>query len=102
MNKFQQNTVSTANTEAPLECFVCHKQIADSQWFCRLLQKADGASVPQEARILLCSAICALRYLGDSQPGGNSFEPNYNGYEHSPHIAEGQKPSSAKDGKEEQ
>jgi len=48
---------------------------------------------------LLCSAVCALRYFGDSQPGGNGFAPNYDGYEHSRHVAEGQKPSKAKSAK---
>jgi hypothetical protein len=89
------NSATTSNTEASSACFVCKNQIVDGQWFCRLPQKADGAAAPQEAKILLCSSICALRYFGDSQPGGKSFEPNYDGYERSRQVAEGQKPSKA-------
>ncbi len=87
-----RNSATTSNTEVSSACFVCEKQIVDSQWFCRLPQKADGAVAPEEAKILLCSPICALRYLGDSLPGGNGFEPNYDGYENSRRVAEGQKP----------
>jgi len=86
-------------------CFVCQKSIVDGQWFCRVPQKADGAAAPQEAKILLCSSICALRYFGDSQPGGNGFELNYDGYERSRQVAEGQKPSktrSARNSREKQ
>jgi hypothetical protein len=45
--------------------------------------------------IMLCSPFCAVRYFGDSQPGGNSFELNYDGYEHSRQVAEDRKPSNA-------
>ena len=96
MKNFQPNSATTSNTEVSSACFVCQNQIVEGHWFCRLPQKVDGAAAPQEAKILLCSPICALRYFGDSQPGGNGFEPNYDGHEHSLHVAEGQKPSKAK------
>jgi len=85
------NSATASNTEVSSACFVCQKPIVDGQWFCRLPQKTDGAAASQEAKILLCSSICALRYFGDSQPAGNGFEPNYDGYEHSPHTPEDQK-----------
>ena len=81
-----RNSATTSNTEVSSTCFVCEKQIVDGQWFCRLPQKADGAAAPQAAQILLCSSVCALRYFEDSQPGGNGFKPNYDGYEHSRHL----------------
>ena len=93
------NSGTRSNTQVSSACFVCQKKIVDGQWFCRLPQKTDGATGPQATEILLCSAVCALRYFGDSQPGGNGFEPNYDGYEHSRHVAEGQKPSKAKSAK---
>jgi len=77
------NSATTSNTEVSSACFLCKKQIVDGQWFCRLLQKTEGAADAQAQEVLLCSPTCALRYLGDSQPSGNGFEPNYDGYEHS-------------------
>jgi len=95
MKDFQQNSAEASNTEISSACFLCKKQILDNQWFCRLPQNADGAVAPQAAKILLCSSVCALRYLGDSQPSGNGFEPNYDGYEHSLPVTGG----GQKDGK---
>lgn len=95
MREFKQNPAATLNTEASPACLVCQKPIVDSQWFCRVLQK-NGAPDFQTKRILLCSPGCALRYFEDSQPGGNSFEPNYNGYEHSRQVAASLKPSNAR------
>lgn len=83
MSNSQRNSASPPDIEVPSTCFFCKKQIVDSQWFCRLPQKADGTAAPQEMQILLCSSVCALRYFGDPQPSGNGFEPNYDGHEHS-------------------
>jgi hypothetical protein len=95
MKKLEPNSATKLNTQASPACFVCHKQIVDSQWFCRLPQESKGAAESQGVEVLLCSPVCALRYLGDSQPGGNSIEPNYDGYEPSRPVAEGQKPAKA-------
>ena len=89
MKSSQHNSATVSNTEVSPKCFGCQKPIVDNAWFCRLPQKADGAAVPQAEKILLCSSVCALRYLGDSQPSGNGFEPNYDGYEHSPPVTGG-------------
>ena len=43
--------------------FVCKKQIAENQWFCRLTQKVTEAADPQAAKLLLCSPACALRHF---------------------------------------
>ena len=75
----------------PATCLVCHKPIVDNAWFCRLPKRTDGSAGSQTREILLCSPVCALRHLGDSQPGGNGFEPNYDGYENSPRVPEDQK-----------
>ena len=64
-------------------CFVCNKPIVDNTWFCRLPKKTEGAAGSQVGAILLCSSVCALRYFGDSQPNGNGFERNYEGFERS-------------------
>jgi ribosomal protein L24E len=50
---------------AQQKCFVCHKNIADDRWFCR---------VPRDGRrIVLCSTKCALRYFDTEQP---NTDPN--------------------------
>jgi len=92
MKSSQHNSATASNTEVSSACFLCKKPIVDGAWFCRLPQKVDVGAAPQAANILLCSSVCALRYLGDPQPNGNGFEPNYDGYEHSlPVTGGGQK-----------
>jgi hypothetical protein len=83
MKNFQQSSVTGPDAQVSQKCFGCQKPIVDNGWFCRLPQKTKGAAGSQATEILLCSSVCALRYLGDSQPSGNGFEPNYDGYEHS-------------------
>jgi len=62
-------------------CHVCQKPLADNAGFRRLANKPEAGEGDLE--IFLCSPVCALRYLGDSEPGGKRLEPNYDGYEHS-------------------
>jgi len=102
MREFKQNPAANSGVPARLMCIVCEKEIVDNGWFCRLPQKTEGAAGSQAMGILLCSPVCALRYFRDSQPGGNGFEPNYDGYEYSLHVAKGQKPSKAKNSREKQ
>jgi hypothetical protein len=85
----KQTVVADVNARACPTCFVCKKQMADNQWFCRLTQNLTEAADPQAARILLCSPTCALSYFGESQPNGSSLEPQDDGYEHSPHVTGG-------------
>jgi len=42
-------------TDPEHRCFVCEKEIADGNWFCRVPR--------QGARVALCSSWCALRYF---------------------------------------
>lgn len=67
----EQMVVAGVNPHACPACFVCKKQMADSQWFCRLTQKVTETPAPQAAKILLCSPTCALSYFGESQPNGS-------------------------------
>ena len=87
-----QFSATASGVQMSDRCFACNKPIRDGEWFCRLPKRTEGAADAQAVKILLCSPICALRYLGDSQPSGNGFEPNYDGFEHSlPVTGGGQK-----------
>jgi hypothetical protein len=102
MKDFKQNPAANSGVQARLICFVCKKEIVDNGWFCRVPQKTEGAAGSQAQEILLCSPVCALRYFGDSQPSGDSLEPNYDGYERTLPVAPGPKPSKARNGSEKQ
>jgi hypothetical protein len=93
MKTLPDNSTTDWDVQMATACVVCRKPIVDSQWFCRLPQKADGGAAPREAKILLCSPFCTLRYFGDPQPGDTGFEPNHDGYQHTLPVAEGQKSS---------
>lgn len=67
-------------------CYLCNKNIAENQWFCRLPQKPEGGSMPDAATILLCSPACALRYFASASPSGNGEDRGR--YEGSPIFVE--------------
>ena len=69
-------------------CFLCNKNIAENQWFCRLPQKPEGGSVPDMENIFLCSPTCALRYFASVSQSGDS--ENRGRYEGSPILVDGE------------
>lgn len=79
MNDIEQSLTTGSGAQGAVACFVCHKPIADSQWFCRLPRMtADGVD-PRGTKILLCSPGCALSYFGELQPNVASLEASYAG-----------------------
>jgi hypothetical protein len=99
MKNSNKKSATSSGVQALPMCSVCKKPIANKAWFHRRLEKTEDRAGIQALEVLLCSSACALRYFGNLQPGGNSYEPNYDGYEHSPHIGESQKPSKARSAK---
>jgi hypothetical protein len=77
-------------------CFACKKQIVDNQWFCRLTPTPKTA-LHQEAKILLCSPLCALGYFGESEPTGSGPEPRYDRFDHAPYVPGVGQPSESFD-----
>ena len=59
----KQSVAADADSQSPLTCFVCKKQMAENQWFCRLTQKVTETPESQAPEILLCSPACALRHF---------------------------------------
>ena len=60
---FKQTVAADSGSQSPRTCFVCKKQMAEDQWFCRLTQKVTETPESQGAKILLCSPTCALRHF---------------------------------------
>jgi hypothetical protein len=66
---------SPALSDAPVSnaCIVCHKPIADGQWFCRLPQDRNRRADSRNGKISLCSPSCAYRYFAFSDIGASQI-----------------------------
>jgi hypothetical protein len=86
-----------ASSEAPEHrvCMVCQKPMTDNVWGRHLQKESERVTGSQAKEILLCSAECALSYLGLSQPGSESLEPHYDAYESFLRVPERQNPPEA-------
>lgn len=71
---FKQPVAADADPRSPRTCFVCKKQMAEHQWYCRLTQKVTEISGSQAAKILLCSPACASRHfvVSEAEPTLNT------------------------------
>jgi hypothetical protein len=63
MNTSSHISPARPDSQAQQTCIECQKPIKDNLWFCRLPAPVNGAPHPEEAKILLCSPACALRFF---------------------------------------
>jgi len=72
--------------EARPSCIVCHAEIVDEHWFCRLPESGNGESNPENRKILLCSPRCVLRHFATLCPHENGFDSDYEQHQHTFHF----------------